>query len=83
MATYLVAFAVLDFKVSKANGKNKFWARPNALEDASHASEIAAEFFTFMKKFTKMPNIMPQTNFLAVPDFDAGAMENWGLITFR
>lgn len=83
MATYLVAFAVLDFNVSQVQGKNLFWARPNAAKDTAYASDIASKLFTTMEKFTKMPNIMPQTNFFAVPDFDAGAMENWGLITFR
>lgn len=83
MATYLVAISVLDFTVSKGKGKNLFWVRPNAATDTAYASDIASKLFTMMEKFTKIQNIMPQTNFLAVPDFDAGAMENWGLITFR
>lgn len=83
MATYLVAVAVLDFNSSKVNGKNIFWARPNAAKNTTYASEIASDIFVAMEKFTKTPNVMPQTNFLAVPDFEAGAMENWGLITFR
>ena len=32
---------------------------------------------------TRVPRILLLPDMIAVPDFDAGAMENWGLIIYR
>ncbi|KAJ3081087.1 Aminopeptidase 2 mitochondrial [Rhizoclosmatium hyalinum] len=47
-----------------------------ALDKAARTLEYFSEYFD-----AEYP--LPKSDLLAVPDFDAGAMENWGLVTYR
>ncbi len=47
------------------------------------ALDVAARALTFMNSYFGLPFPLPKLDLVAVPDFAAGAMENWGLITFR
>lgn len=82
MSTYLVAFAVTDFS---KKGDNKFavWTRREAIESASYALEIGPKILKFMEDYYKIKFPLPKIDMMALPDFKAGAMENWGLLTFR
>ncbi|XP_048524081.1 aminopeptidase N [Dendroctonus ponderosae] len=82
MSTYLVAFVVSDFQnISK--GSFSVWARPSALSQARFALEIAPLIFKYYEKFFGIEYPLPKVDLVAIPDFSAGAMENWGLITCR
>ncbi|XP_015127586.1 putative aminopeptidase-2 [Diachasma alloeum] len=84
MSTYLVAFVVSDFKSVK-NENNNFtvWARPNAIQDKSYALEVGQKSLEFLKNYTGVDYPIGKMDLVAVPDFNSGAMENWGLVTFR
>ncbi|XP_025986513.2 aminopeptidase N [Solenopsis invicta] len=86
MSSYLVAFAVSDFQGLSNEGKNfSIWAKPT-VEDSE--KEFALKYgettLEELKDFTnidyyRMINKMDQ---IAIPGF-SGAMENWGLVTYR
>jgi puromycin-sensitive aminopeptidase len=88
MSTYLVAFIVGDFVSSKpvfVNGKElRVWCVPGKEHLTSFALRSAAFAVAWYEKRYGIP--YPggdKIDFIAIPDFAAGAMENLGCITFR
>lgn len=82
MSTYLLAFIVSDFK-SAGTAKFSIWSREEAINATSYALEIGPKILHFYEQFFDIEYPLPKTDMAAVPDFSAGAMENWGLITYR
>lgn len=82
MSTYLVAFVVSDFK-NLTDGNFSVWARPSALESARYALEVGPKILRFFESYFNISYPLPKLDMIALPDFGAGAMENWGLVTFR
>jgi aminopeptidase 2 len=91
MSTYLVAFAVGEYDYVEAFAKPKIGepirCRVYTLKGQTRLGEFALdvgirtlEFFT---EYFGIPYALSKCDQLAVPDFAAGAMENWGLITYR
>jgi aminopeptidase N len=85
MSTYLVAFIVSDFENLNSSAKYNFsaWARPNAIQNAQYSQSIGPQLVNFYENYTGIEYKFPKIDQVAVPDFAAGAMENWGLITYR
>lgn len=88
MSSYLIAFAfgeMVSKKTTTADGiKIGVFASPAHQEDElDFALDIAKNAIEFYEKYydTKYP--LPHSWQLGLPDFSAGAMENWGLITYR
>ncbi|CAG9772964.1 unnamed protein product [Ceutorhynchus assimilis] len=82
MSTYLVAFVVSDFQ-NISRGIFSVWARPSALSQAKFAVEIGPMILKYYEKFFGIDYPLPKIDMVAIPDFSEGAMENWGLITYR
>ena len=85
MSTYLIAFIVSEFESrSTEDGFLKVWARKQAIEQTEYSVNIGTpiireiEDFLMGKEYT-----LSKMDEVAVPDFSAGAMENWGLCTYR
>ncbi|MBD3243908.1 MAG: hypothetical protein GF331_25170 [Chitinivibrionales bacterium] len=47
------------------------------------ACEFAADTLEYFERYSGIEYPLPKLDLLAIPDFAAGAMENWGAITFR
>ncbi|KAK3108903.1 hypothetical protein FSP39_018341 [Pinctada imbricata] len=87
MSTYLVCFVVCDFKGIYGKTKHNItygaWARPESIDQAKLALETGIETITFYEDFFGIKFPLEKQDMIAIPDFSAGAMENWGLITYR
>jgi aminopeptidase 2 len=87
MSSYLLAFIVGELKslsTDKFRLPINVWMTPEQnLEDGRFALDVAAKTLAFYEKAFASEFPLPKMDMVAVPDFSAGAMENWGLITYR
>jgi puromycin-sensitive aminopeptidase len=87
MSTYLLAFVVGDIAYKEAISKNgvkiRTYSVPSQIENTTFALETAVRAMDFYDEYYDIPFPLPKCDFVALPDFASGAMENWGLITFR
>jgi len=88
MSSYLLAWVVGDLQ--KKTAKTKSGVEINIWSTLAHNSnnldfalDIATRTIDFFDDFFGVPYPLPKSDHVALPDFSAGAMENWGLITYR
>ncbi|PWW73107.1 hypothetical protein C7212DRAFT_354068 [Tuber magnatum] len=86
MSTYLLAFIVGELRFVENNDFRvpiRVYAT-RGLEHLGHFSaELAAKTLEFYDKTFDYPYPLPKMDMVAIPDFSARAMENWGLVTYR
>merc|ERR1712178_321075 len=61
----------------------RIWARKNALDQIAYAKDIGPKMLKHFEEYFDVKYPLPKQDMIAIPDFGAGAMENWGLITYR
>jgi aminopeptidase N len=84
MSTYLVAFVVSEFEPAvNRNNELNVWGRPSVAKYGKYAQNISMELLNELIKFTGIDFPLPKLDLVGIPDFSNGAMENWGLATFR
>ena len=88
MSSYLLAFVVGELHKKTAHTKSgvevNVWATPAQSEDTlDFALDIATRSIDFYDEYFGVPYPLPKSDHVALPDFSSGAMENWGLITYR
>lgn len=88
MSSYLLAFAIGDLHGQTAKTKNGtevgvFATRAHSLDKTDFALDIATRVIEFYEDYFGVAYPIPLSYHVALPDFSAGAMENWGLITYR
>lgn len=88
MSTYLLAWVIGDLQ--KISGKTKddvevnIWSTPaQPLDNLSFALDIAIRSIEFFNQYFGIKYPLAKSDHVALPDFSSGAMENWGLITYR
>ncbi|XP_030574026.1 aminopeptidase Ey-like isoform X2 [Archocentrus centrarchus] len=88
MSTYLLAFIVSDFADIRSNHNDlliRIWARRKAINDGqgSYALNVTGPILKFYEHYYNTSYPLSKSDQIALPDFNAGAMENWGLVTYR
>lgn len=87
MSTYLVCFAVHQFtytqRTSKGGKPLTVYVQPKQKQTAEYAANITKAVFDFFEEYFAMEYSLPKLDKIAIPDFGTGAMENWGLVTYR
>ena len=88
MSTYLLAFVLGELHkkttFTKSGVEVSIWATPaQTAESLDFALEIASKTIDFFDDYFDYPYPLPKSDHVALPDFSSGAMENWGLITYR
>lgn len=88
MSTYLLAFVLGDFK--RVSKKTKSGVEVSVLATKAQKSELmefplsfAVRVLEFYEDFFGQKFPLSKCDHIALPDFSSGAMENWGLITYR
>lgn len=82
VSTYLVAFFVGEFYALKTRNV-AVYARQSYVFQAEYVAQKSSKMLEAMEYFTGVDYPLPKLDLLAIPDFKAGAMENWGLNTYR
>uniref|UniRef100_A0A8C5LXC1 Aminopeptidase n=1 Tax=Leptobrachium leishanense TaxID=445787 RepID=A0A8C5LXC1_9ANUR len=87
MSTYLVCFAVHQFtyieRISKSGIPLRIYVQPEQKHTAEYAANVTTIIFDFFEEYFDMEYSLPKLDQIAIPDFGTGAMENWGLVTYR
>jgi aminopeptidase N len=88
MSTYLLAWVTGELHRKTATTKNgvevNVWATPaQPLESLDFALDIATRTIDFFDDYFGVTYPLPKSDHVALPDFSSGAMENWGLVTYR
>lgn len=92
MSTYLLAWAIGDFEYvedftkRQYNGKHlpvRVYTTKGLKEQGRYALEHAHQIVDYFSEIFKIDYPLPKADLLAVHEFSHGAMENWGLVTYR
>ncbi|KAJ1977834.1 hypothetical protein H4R34_003429 [Dimargaris verticillata] len=92
MSTYLLAFVVGELEYVEMHTTGKFnkkpircrvYTVPGYTDQARFALDVAAGTLEGLAETFDIPYPLPKLDLVAIPDFEAGAMENWGLVTYR
>ena len=87
MSTYLLAFVVGDFDYVETETKEgvtvRVYTPVGRREQGRFALDVAAQTLSFFDDYFGIAYPLPKMDLLAIPDFAAGAMENWGAVTYR
>ena len=87
MSTYLLAFVIGDLthieKEAADGTRIGVWMTRGKEEQGEFALDTSVKMLSFFNDYFGIPYPLPKLDHLAIPDFAAGAMENWGCITYR
>jgi puromycin-sensitive aminopeptidase len=87
MSTYLVACIVGEFDYVEEKSSDGIAVRvytPVGKKDQGlFALEVAAKALPYYKDYFNIAYPLPKMDLIAIADFSSGAMENWGLVTYR
>ncbi|GFG41855.1 M1 family metallopeptidase [Streptococcus canis] len=88
MSSYLLAFALGNLhgktvKSKRGTTVGAYATTAHPLSSLDFSLDIAVRVIDFYEDYFGVHYPIPQSLNLALPDFSSGAMENWGLITYR
>ncbi|KAB2072532.1 hypothetical protein E1A91_A07G022000v1 [Gossypium mustelinum] len=87
MSTYLVAYVVglFDYVEDHTSDgiKVRVYCQVGKANQGEFALKVAVRTLELYKDYFAVPYPLPKLDMIAIPDFAAGAMENYGLVTYR
>ena len=86
MSSYLVAIAVGEFEAVEGESDGipiRVWGTPGKKQLSGFALDAAKSFLHYYNQYFGIKYPFEKLDLVGLPDFEAGAMENTGLITFR
>jgi aminopeptidase N len=86
MSSYLLAIAVGEFEAVEGEADGipiRVWGTPGKKQLGAFALESAKSFMHYYDQYFGIKYPFEKLDVIGLPDFEAGAMENTGLITFR
>ncbi|OAY71244.1 Aminopeptidase M1-B [Ananas comosus] len=87
MSTYLVAIVVGLFDYIEDNlpdgTKVRVYCQVGKSSQGKFALDVAVKSLQLYENYFAVPYPLPKLDMVAIPDFAAGAMENYGLVTYR
>lgn len=87
MSTYLLAFIIGDLKSIEQCATDgtivRVWTTAGLEQNGRFALEVSVKLLDYFNNYFGIVFPLPKLDHIAIPDFAAGAMENWGAITYR
>nr|XP_003702012.1 PREDICTED: puromycin-sensitive aminopeptidase [Megachile rotundata] len=86
MSTYLVAVVIGEFDYIESTADDvlvRVYTPKLKKEQGQFALEVATKVLIFFKAYFGIAYPLPKIDLIAIADFSSGAMENWGLVTYR
>ncbi|HEX8226490.1 MAG TPA: M1 family metallopeptidase [Candidatus Saccharimonadales bacterium] len=88
MSSYLLAWVVGDMQSKSARTKHgtevNIWStKAQPIDSLDHGLDVAVRSIEFFEDYFGVRYPLAKADHVALPDFSSGAMENWGLITYR
>ncbi len=87
MSTYLLALIVGELEhlhtQTKRGVKIRIHTTPGKKSQGKFALDVTKKVLEFLESYFGINYPLPVLDMIAIPDFAAAAMENWGAVTFR
>lgn len=96
MSTYLLAFITGEFEYiegkTRPNGSSgqakdgvqvRIFTTQGKKHQGKFALDVAIKSLEFYNEYFDIPYPLQTLDMIAIPDFESGAMENWGAVTYR
>ena len=87
MSTYLLAWVVGEFEYIEAKTSRdiivRIYASVGNKDKAQYALNVGCKCLDYYEKYFNINYPLPKCDMIALNDCSFGAMENWGLITYR
>jgi puromycin-sensitive aminopeptidase len=87
MSTYLLAWAIGEFDFVQGVTKNgiqlRVFSPPGRASQGKFALDCGLRALDYYDEFFQVPYPLPKMDMICVTEFAMGAMENWGLVTYR